>query len=1238
MTIRSLALTARGGVLLPFTLALLLGTCREAPTGTAGHRASLAVQPAFDRQVDLAAFNLVLDSLRVVVARPPSEILVDTTVFFHPDSSEVRLELRVALRASVEILEVTLELRGGGVPLFSGTQEVEVTEGPPGTTPPPIIPVSFVGPGSNLTQLVVTPEDSVVSLNDSLAMRVKAFDASGLAVPQFFVAWSVTDPAASINASGLLRAPDVRGVTSVLVSSPNGVVDSTPVTFIPAPTALQAVSPLTGTVGSQVQLAVEVLADDQQGVKGIPVEFVAVSGGGSVGASPVISDANGVAQTTATLGTATGTQVFEARASGLPPLQLPMSAVAAAPAVLVYRASPSGATAGEVIDPPVEVEIEDEFGNAVETATSSVTVAIGDNPGDATLGGTTTRAAVAGVATFDDLTVSAPGLGYTLVATSTDLTPDTTAAFTAIGPGNLIAWTNTGGGLWSDPGNWDLARVPTSTDTVFIAAAGTYTVTLDVSPTIEGVSLGGTSGTQTLAVPDTQTLTLGSGAEINQTGVLHVSGGNLTVDGGHSLDLNGGTVRVDTGRVLLIGSGDPSRLTYRGGTFSGGGALAFSAGASLDLEATLSLDGIFLFLNDATVDRLVSERLIVGSSGLVVMQATSGVTINTIVENSGVVIARGIGNVVNDSLINSLESGLQVEGIAGNTALEVANGLLNHGGIVLTSSVADAGATLQVTSGTLRNESDGIILSAAGSGGARTLAAELDNRGLLGVQQALVLDRASAAHVNTGQIQLATGSLTVTQSADNPSFTNRASILVAAGQTLLVTGGTFVNDVSPTEGVIAGTGTVDVTGTSFSNLGFISPGVSPGVLTWQGDVPFGTSAGLTIELGGTTVGTGHDQLNASDFTATLDGTLDVQLFGGFTPLAGDSFQILTFGSREGSFTATSGLDLGGGLVLDTIWSPTDLALVARQVIPLDAGPIDLALSRPSIRVYALAVPGGAKRSATPSVVTIDAMVNQPIDTVPLDAQNAYAVSVNTTNEKLYVSDFLAGLIVVDGSVGEIRTQLSITEPGFTAIDESANRIYLPATVPASLESTVPALLTVDGTVDTVLADTVHIGGLGQLAFGVAFNPNDGLVYAAVYADPGFVKIVDPGQMAMVDSIAVPGEPFAMAINPATNKLYVTSDVDNAVTVVDLTSRTALATIPIGGYNPNLTVDVGSNRIYATNFDSSTVTIIDGTTDGVINVLQAGATTDGAYDAVVSPVNGALYVARFNVGEITIMRQ
>ena len=79
------------------------------------------------------------------------------------------------------------------------------------------------------------------------------------------------------------------------------------------------------------------------------------------------------------------------------------------------------------------------FNNTATGFTGDVVIAIGNDAsgvlGPATLGGTLTVAATLGVATFGDLTIDKPGVGYTLVVNATGLTGATSNGFTVIGLG-----------------------------------------------------------------------------------------------------------------------------------------------------------------------------------------------------------------------------------------------------------------------------------------------------------------------------------------------------------------------------------------------------------------------------------------------------------------------------------------------------------------------------------------------------------------------------------------------------------------------------------------------------------------------------------------------------------------------------------------------------------------------------------------------------------------------------------
>ena len=99
-----------------------------------------------------------------------------------------------------------------------------------------------------------------------------------------------------------------------------------------------------------------------------------------------------------------------------------------------------------------------------------------------------------------------------------------------------IVWTNLNGGNWNAPANWNPNQMPTIGDNAFITNNGTYTVTLNASFTNNSLTLGGTSGQQTLTNL-VNTLTLSSASFVNANGIFSMGGGTLAGSG--LLTING---------------------------------------------------------------------------------------------------------------------------------------------------------------------------------------------------------------------------------------------------------------------------------------------------------------------------------------------------------------------------------------------------------------------------------------------------------------------------------------------------------------------------------------------------------------------------------------------------------------------------------------------------------------------------------------------------------------------------
>ena len=173
-------------------------------------------------------------------------------------------------------------------------------------------------------------------------------------------------------------------------------------------------------------------------------------------------------------------------------------------------------------------------------------------------------------------------------------------------------------------------------------------------------------------------------------------------------------------------------------------------------------------------------------------------------------------------------------------------------------------ATLNVGGGSLVNAAGGQINVLAGTGGARTVGGELDNRGTVTIEQGLTLAATSAHHLNSGTITLAGGDLTVNlQSGSTTSFTTTGVIDISGGRTLTVNGGTFNYNT----GTVGGAGTWSMNSTTAN----VTPDFSNAVTTLRLASTTFNGPGKLTNAAGRTLLTDSSTINAG--TANLPSVL-----------------------------------------------------------------------------------------------------------------------------------------------------------------------------------------------------------------------------------------------------------------------------------------------------------------------------------------------------------------------------
>ena len=142
-----------------------------------------------------------------------------------------------------------------------------------------------------------------------------------------------------------------------------------------------------------------------------------------------------------------------------------------------------------------------------------------------------------------------------------------------------------------------------------------------------------------------------------------------------------------------------------------------------------------------------------------------------------------------------------------------------------------------------------------------------------------------------------------------------AGVLVISDGTVLVNGNVAVRQ----SGTIQGRGLLTVTG-RLTNSGFITPGLSPGILTLAGDFEQDATGAVIAEIAGPTPGTQHDQFIVTGL-ATMGGRLVLQFVNGYAPKAGAAFQFFKVsGTTTGDFASMDVRGLASGAIFQTSMS------------------------------------------------------------------------------------------------------------------------------------------------------------------------------------------------------------------------------------------------------------------------------------------------------------------------------
>lgn len=253
-----------------------------------------------------------------------------------------------------------------------------------------------------------------------------------------------------------------------------------------------------------------------------------------------------------------------------------------------------------------------------------------------------------------------------------------------------------------------------------------------------------------------------------------------------------------------------------------------------------------------------------------------------------------------------------------------------------------------------------------------------------------------------------------------------------------------------------------------------------------------------------------------------------------------------------------------------------------------------------------------------SVAVLNANDGTVIAQIPVGVQ-PYGVS--TANGRVVVANFASGTV-------------SLIDPAMLNVVATAKTEANPAHLAATNDRSFVSLW--DGGVGVIDANGNVLNTFtttGRQTFGIAANPPTNRLYTA-NRSVSVINQIDASTNAILKSVRESLVPFALALNPASQHLFVVLPASSQVRVRDATTLDQLLDLPIGaqGNDGGDGIAAFGNRVYVSNNAANSVTIID---DGCGSASPTStptptATSTAPAPPTITPSSGNLRVSESSV--------
>ncbi|WP_025763731.1 hypothetical protein [Dyadobacter tibetensis] len=390
------------------------------------------------------------------------------------------------------------------------------------------------------------------------------------------------------------------------------------------------------------------------------------------------------------------------------------------------------------------------------------------------------------------------------------------------------------------------------------------------------------------------------------------------------------------GEIFIYKADDISIYNIAGGDFSNEGNISIEGGGSIDWRLDgIRNDGNFKNKDNAQIkiDNVPETGIYINGENAVfnndAMIAIAGLE-NSLEINTGIDIQEG-------EFHNNESGRIQIDNTKKLAISQSANSgiFYNSGEIIIGGSkkIGDAGIRSQTE---FHNDVKGTIkINRTQEEGIRHYKGHFKNSGTLIIGESVDANKYGIIAYSGLFLNESGGMITINNIGKGgvylfDKFENSGTLLLGSASNInypLIgnSTGIFTNNSG---GTVRGTGTIQASTSRFvHNGGHISPGYSPGIMSFNGSTNFNNSI-LNIEVNGTdTEGIDFDQIVVSE-TATLGGHLNVSV--GYAPTDGDAIIVLRAASISGTFETVE-LPSGNWSV---DYTSTEVKLIYTDALPV----------------------------------------------------------------------------------------------------------------------------------------------------------------------------------------------------------------------------------------------------------------------------------------------------------------